>query len=106
VDLPNITSFTTNAFDKTGAASLAVTMGATAPTVGTNAFSNVSDAKAVTALVPASATGYGAVPASYTGSDATVAWGNGFRGKGWTSSGALGTGTLKTNVSLSIIQTQ
>jgi hypothetical protein len=105
VNLPNILSFTTNAFDKTGAASLAITMGATAPTVGNNAFSTVSDAKAVTVKVPSGAAGYGTVPGSYTGDDATVAWGNGFRGKGWTAAGAFGTGStsvLKANISLSI----
>jgi hypothetical protein len=102
VSLPEVVSFTTNAFNNTGTAGLAVTMGAAAPTVGNNAFNGVTGAKTVTVTVPSGATGYGTVPGNYTGSDATAAWGNGFRGKGWTAAGVLGTGTLNQNISLSI----
>jgi hypothetical protein len=101
VSLPNIESFTTNAFNNTGTtASLAVTMGAAAPTVGNNAFNGVSGAKTVTVTVPSGATGYGTSPEDTT----TVCWGNGFRGKGWTSGGALSSGTLNQNISLSITE--
>jgi hypothetical protein len=46
-------------------------------------FYNVRSAKTVTVKVPAGATGYGTIPATYSGTDTTENWGNGFRGGGW-----------------------
>jgi hypothetical protein len=76
---------------------LAVTLGATVPTLGTYMFSSVSATKTVTVKVPSGATGYGSSPTDTT----TDNWGNGFRGKGWDGSN-YGSGTVNSNISLTI----
>jgi hypothetical protein len=102
VSLPAATSIGNSAFSYTGGTALTVTLGATAPTLGADLFENyVSVPKTVTVLVPSGATGYGSIPATYSGSDATGKWGNAFRGKGWNGT-SYGAGTVNSNVTLKI----
>jgi hypothetical protein len=68
--------------------------------VGTVMF--LDSAKTVTVKVPASATGYGTLPATYSGSGSTQNWGNAFRGMGWSSSGGYDTGTVNSEITLTI----
>jgi hypothetical protein len=103
VSLPKVTNIGTQAFMRTGTArALTVTLGTTPPTLGMNMFNNVTGGtKVVTVKVPSGATDYGTLSATYTGSDTTDNWGNGFRGGGWTS-GSMGAGTVNENISLTI----
>jgi hypothetical protein len=55
--------------------------------------------------VPPLATGYGTVPATYSGSN-TANWGNGFRGGGWTGSAFSSYGAVNTNITLNIVYQQ
>jgi hypothetical protein len=50
-------------------------------------FDNVNSAKTVTVNVPTGDNGYGEIPETYSGTDTTVNWGNGFRGGGWLDDG-------------------
>jgi hypothetical protein len=85
--LPVVTSFGGSlTFYYTGTANFTITMGAIAPNLETDNFMDTSSALTITVKVPAGATGYGTVPAVYTGSDNTSNWGNGFRGGGWNGS--------------------
>jgi len=63
-------------------------------------FDNVSS-KSVTVKVPSGATGYGAIPASYTTDTTTNNWANAFRGKGWNGS-YYHSGSVNDNISLRI----
>jgi hypothetical protein len=45
-------------------------------------FYGISVSKTVTVKVPSGATGYGTIPASYSGTDTSKNWGNAFRGLG------------------------
>ena len=102
VSLPTATGIGTGAFISTGAKALTVTLGVAAPSLGTNLFHNVSAAKAVTVKVPSGATGYGELPGTYTGTDTTDNWGNGFRGGGWDGSNMTDSSTVNSNISLTI----
>jgi hypothetical protein len=96
VSLPAATSIGKYAFCETGTTALTVTLGSTAPTLGYSMFGNIYSAKTVTVKVPATNSGYADnLPATYSGSNATVNWGNGFRGGGWTITG--GTGAFSTD---------
>jgi hypothetical protein len=90
VNAPAATSIGGQAFASTGTTALTVTLGSTAPTLKYDMFYQVFSAKTVTVLVPSDATGYVPggtdLPATYSGSDSAVNWGNGFRGRGWTGS--------------------
>jgi hypothetical protein len=106
VSLPAAQSIRDMAFAYTGGLALEITLGSaanlTAPALRANIFSYVSTAKAVTVKVPSGATGYGGTPPlTYSGSDSTAVWGNGFRGKGWTGT-AFSTGTLNDKITLTI----
>jgi hypothetical protein len=79
-----------------------VTLGSTAPTLGKNMFSGVYSPKAVTVKVPSGATGYGTVPAAYSGSNTTVDWGNGFLDGGWTGSAFVSGGSVNRNITLTV----
>jgi hypothetical protein len=80
-----------------------VTLGSTAPTtLGTNIFYEINTAKTVTVKVPSGATGYDTVPASYSGIDAYVKWGNGFRGGGWNGLTFVDISKINTNITLNI----
>jgi hypothetical protein len=83
VSLPAAQSIDFYAFANTGSTALTVTLGDAAPTLGDMMFGYVNEAKAVTVLVPATGSGYGTIPETYSGDDATPNWGNGFRGGGW-----------------------
>ncbi|MDR0638953.1 MAG: leucine-rich repeat domain-containing protein [Spirochaetaceae bacterium] len=81
VNLPKATSIDGHTFSNTGETALTVTLGSTAPTLRFDIFSQI-EAKTVTVKIPAGAIGYGTVPATYSGSDSTSCWGNGFQGGG------------------------
>jgi hypothetical protein len=90
------------AFQNTGTQAIVVTMGDAAPRLGQLMFYNVSSAKTVTVKVPSGATGYAAsLPFTVSGSDATVNWGNGFRGRGWDGIGFTYS-NLNQNINLTI----
>jgi hypothetical protein len=84
VTLPAVISIDKYVFAYTGTQDLEITLGSTAPSVGTITFDGVTSTKSVTVKVPQGAAGYGTVPGAYSGTDAAKNWGNGFRGAGWT----------------------
>jgi hypothetical protein len=80
-----------------------VTLGSTAPELGTNMFLNISASQDVTVKVPTGAEGYGTIPATYSGANNGGGWGDGFRGGGWTSLAALENDrTINPNITLKI----
>jgi hypothetical protein len=83
VILPAATSIGAYAFSDCDALTT-VTLGSTAPTLGYSMLYGIT-ARTVTVKVPSGAAGYG-TPATYSGTDTTTNWGNGFRGGGWTGS--------------------
>jgi hypothetical protein len=101
VDLSAATQIGQLAFRNTGTTTLTITLGTTAPALGTGMFNGVTTPKNVTVEVPSGATGYGTVPGTYTGSDTTNNWGNAFRGMGWDGS-SYQSGTVNSNISLTI----
>jgi uncharacterized repeat protein (TIGR02543 family) len=84
VSLPKVISIDKGAFRATSNIALTITLGQNAPTLGGDIFSYISSAKTITVKVPTGAIGYGEIPKTYSGTDTTVNWGNGFRGGGWT----------------------
>jgi hypothetical protein len=60
-------------------------LGSNAPDLGYEIFYSYDRyiAKTVTVKVPWYADGYGEIPATYSGTDTSENWGNGFRGGGW-----------------------
>ncbi|GBU28765.1 hypothetical protein R84B8_02327 [Treponema sp. R8-4-B8] len=94
LDIPKVTSIGEEAFMRTYSEStyLTITMGTTAPTLGTSLFRFLSSSITVTVKVPAGATGY----TPFTGTTITVSsgntqnWANGFRGAGWNGSAFVG----------------
>jgi hypothetical protein len=101
VSLPVATSIGHDAFSSTGTSALTVTLGSAAPTLGNSMFDYVYDAKAVTVKVPSNATGYGTLGATYSDSDSTETWGNGFRGRGWDGAAFTG-GSINSSITLTI----
>jgi hypothetical protein len=71
---------------------LTITLGDTPPELGTRMFYDVTGGtKSVTVIVPATATDWSGKTGSFTNAENTTGgphWGEGFRGKGWTSGGA------------------
>ena len=102
LSLPAATSIGAQTFGFTGTGALTVTLGSTPPTLGDYMFANVNTAKTVTVKVPSSATGYGALPSTYSSTDSTPTWGNGFRGKGWNGSGFLSSGSINSRITVTI----
>jgi hypothetical protein len=104
VNIPKVTSIGDNAFEYTGStAALTVTLGSAAPTLGVKVFESASYPNGgVIVKVPTGAAGYGAVPATYSGSDTTACWGNGFRGGGWNGSAFAANGSVNSNITLKI----
>jgi hypothetical protein len=100
VDLSKAASIPMRLFNDTGSKTLTVTLGATAPALGTQIFKEVTD-KTVIVKVPADAQGYAAsLPATYEGNgNTTESWGNAFRGGGWTT---FSSSYVNTNISLTI----
>jgi hypothetical protein len=101
VDLPAAVSIGTDAFRNTGTQSLAITLGGTPPSVGTNMFSYVNSAKNVRVKVPSDAPAWNGKTGTFIGEDAAGNWGNAFRGGGWDGIDYLG-GTVNGNISLTI----
>ena len=99
VSLPQVTTIGSSAFFKTGNASLTITMGTTAPKLGTTMFNEIYSTKNVTVRIPAGATGYGASEYNKPNNN----WGNGFRGKGWDGTKCL-LDDMNSNINL-VIQT-
>lgn len=101
ISIPEVTSIGAYAFYGINTTSLIIILGSSAPTLGGSLF-NLASAQTVTVKVPSGATGYGTIPATYSGSDVTVNWGNGFRGGGWTGT-AFGEGYLNVDITLNVI---
>jgi hypothetical protein len=103
VSLPKVTSIGTQAFMRTGTAkALTVTLGNTPPTLGMNMFNNVTGGtKTVTVKVPDNPA-WNNIISAYNGANTTDNnWGNAFRGGGW-NGGSMGTGTVNSNINLTI----
>jgi hypothetical protein len=107
VSLPAATSIGDEAFDLCTALT-SVSLGTTAPTLGRSMLFRSNTANPVTVRVPSGATGYGTVPKTYSGTDSTSNWGNGFRGGGWTGTGFVvdGYNKINTNITLNIVYEQ
>jgi uncharacterized repeat protein (TIGR02543 family) len=104
VSLPKATTFENSVFMSTGTTALTVTLGSTAPSLRDAFFYNVTEAKTVTVQVPTGATGYGSLPATFSGVENETGgphWGEGFRGKGWTGSAYNG-GSINDKITLNI----
>jgi hypothetical protein len=108
VSLPEATSIGNSAFRSTGTTkALTITLGTTVPTLGIRMFDNVSGGpKSVTVKVPNNATWSGIIGGSFTGTENTTGgphWGEGSRGRGWTSDGAyVNGGTVNSSITLTI----
>jgi hypothetical protein len=86
INMPGVTIIGNGAFSITNRRvnHLTITLGATAPKVGTNNFSNYYSSNIITVLVPNGAIGYAdSIPFNVTGDDSTPNWGNAFRYLGW-----------------------
>jgi hypothetical protein len=113
VDLPVVEIIDDLAFTNTGTTkALTVTLGPAVPELGTNMFGNVpntyageSGTKTVTVTIPDNAAWSGKT-GTFTGTENTTGgphWGEGFRGRGWTSGGAYESGgTVNENITLTI----
>jgi hypothetical protein len=98
VNIPAATSIGYRAFGYTGSQALTITLGSTAPTLGTDLFNTIDTPKTVTVKRPASAaSAYGPSPTDTT----TDNWGNAFRGRGWNGTAYLG-GEVNENINLII----
>jgi hypothetical protein len=97
LNLPVATEIGNKAFQSTGGTPLTITLGSQAPTLGIQMFYDLEWNKSVTVRVPSGATGYGPLSATYTDTDATENWGNGFRGMGWDGSAFISSDTSDIN---------
>jgi hypothetical protein len=80
-----------------------VSLGAKAPTtLGNSMFVQVDAAKTVVVEVPSGATGYGIIPATYSGDDTEETWGNGFRGGSWNFGVVFSDNLINNNITLKI----
>jgi hypothetical protein len=103
VYLPAATSIDTGAFSETGSTELTITLGTAPPALGTALFSSVTSSKTVIVKVPSGASNYAAsLPVTYSGSDTTSCWGNGFRGGGWNGSAMINSGNVNSSIRLTI----
>jgi hypothetical protein len=109
VSLPAVYYIGPDAFQFTGTTALTITLGPNAPNVGFFSFRDVNPTKIVTVKVPAGATGYGPIPATYSGDDTSENWGNGFRGGGWNGRSFVyheeyggGVPSINTNITLQV----
>jgi hypothetical protein len=84
VSLPAATSIGDGAFGNNRTQALTITLGATAPTLGVDMFSDITS-KTVTVQAPSGATGY------------TSTWQDAFKGKG-----SAGTGTINNSITLTV----
>ena len=102
--IPKVASIGNGAFGWSWTPIRTITMGAVAPKVGRRIFFIVIpklSSQTFTLKVPAGATGYGPIPATYSGTNSTNNWGNAFRGIGWDGSNYLN-GTADSNITLNI----
>ncbi|MDR1373944.1 MAG: leucine-rich repeat domain-containing protein [Treponema sp.] len=105
VSLPAATSIGSQAFDVTGTGPLTITLGDTPPALGVLMFFNISAPKTVTVKVPSGAAAWNGKTGSFTGAENTTGgphWGEGFRGKGWNGTAYQSSGTVNTNINLTI----
>ncbi|MDR2072443.1 MAG: leucine-rich repeat domain-containing protein [Spirochaetaceae bacterium] len=102
VSLPAAASIGNAAFSWTGNIALTVTLGSTAPMLGSYMFTSVTGStKIVKVQVPSGATGYGT--GTYNETDSyTNNLGNGFRGGGWNGSVIINPSYINSNISLTI----
>jgi hypothetical protein len=98
VYIPKATIIKYVAFGETGGQTLAITLGATVPTLETLLFRDVDSNKPVTVKVPSGATDYGSSPTNTT----TPNWGNGFRGGGWENNAFVSGGVVNPYIELNI----
>jgi len=98
VSFPLVSSIGNNIFADTGNDPLAITLGATPPTVGTSMFVDIiSPGKTVTVWIPSSAdVTYGADV--FTNASTVDSWGRAFKGFGW--NGTYLTGTVNDDITL------
>jgi hypothetical protein len=82
VTLPAVQSIGDSVFAYAETDPLTVILGDTVPTLGKNLFNGVKGDKTVTVTVPNNANWNGKT-GSFTSTNSTVNWGNGFRGGGW-----------------------
>jgi hypothetical protein len=118
-NIPNVTNIEQRALSYTGDATLSITMGSTAPTLGREIFfSGYGDSNIVRTVrlkIPSGATGYNPASSPFSGisvtvnSGTTANWANGFRGGGWngytwnTGSSYITDGTTYINQNISLI---
>jgi hypothetical protein len=102
VNLPSAAAIGKGVFGQTGIGDLAVTLGGTVPTLGTDMFYGVDSTKSVTLKVPGN-TEWNGIIAAYSGaSTANDNWGNAFRGGGWDGTSYLD-GTVNSSINLTIL---
>jgi len=114
LNIPAVTQIGREAFSNTGNTTLTITMGASAPKLGTYIFFNSTslENRTVKVKVPCGATGYSPAASPFTGTSVTVSgtdttenWANGFRSKGWTGSAFLDSlGSTDSTITLIIEQ--
>jgi hypothetical protein len=102
VELPSATSLGQSLFGNTGTESLTIILGASPPTLMRSMFYGVNAPKTVIIKVPSGANYGDSLPLTYSASNSTVCWGNGFRGFGWDGSGFVSGGALTSNITLTI----
>jgi hypothetical protein len=102
VILPAVTSIFA-AFQDTGTANLAITLGPVVPVLGEEMFDSVTS-KTVAVSVPSGVVNYGTLPFSVTGTDTADVWGNGFRGGGWNGSTMADSSKINDNITLTITE--
>jgi hypothetical protein len=102
VSLPAATSIGEQAFHHTGETALTVTLGSTVPTLGIRLFHEVYPAKTVTVKVPSGAAAWSGKTGTFSGTNATVNWGNSFRGGGWDGSAFVSGGEVNSYITLTV----
>jgi hypothetical protein len=105
VNIPKVASIDFGAFSVfygSGGTALTITMGSTAPTLENDMFFGTP--RTVTVRVTSGATGYGTVPATYSGTNSDRNWGNGFRGGGWSGTAFVsGSYDINSDITLHIV---
>ena len=99
MSFPTVNNIGHTAFSFTGSTPLTIYLGDNAPALEIIFFEGVNNPKPVTIRVPFDATGYTGFPV-VNATDQT--WANAFRGMSWNPETGYGTGTVNTNINLSI----
>jgi hypothetical protein len=103
INLPKVISIGSRSFVFNYLGFLTINLGPNAPTIKEYSFDTVTYTD-ITVKVPNGATGYGAIPETYSGRDLTENWGNGFRGAGWDGSKFVGnTSNINTHITLNVV---